>query len=126
VKGRLAEAFTGPSTAKITDLAFCYSPRGETTDVYESTPHSGGYYDVTASYWANGSLDTLKGVSLPTITYGLDGEGRPKTVSASSGVNPVSSTSYNSSGQATDVTFGTTDPVHFGFDSNTGRMTQYN
>ena len=84
VTGRLAEAFTGPSTAKITDLAFCYSPRGETTDVYESTPHSGGYYDVTASYWANGSLDTLKGVSLPTITYGLDGEGRPITVSASS------------------------------------------
>lgn len=40
-------------------------------------------------------------------------------------MSPVSSTSYNSSGQATDVTFGSTDPVHFGFDSNTGRMTQY-
>jgi RHS repeat-associated protein len=125
VKGRLAEAFTGPSSAKITDLAFCYSTRGETTDFYESTPHSGGYYHVTASYWANGMLNTLRGVGLPTLTYGPDGEGRPTTVSASSGVNPVSSTSYNSSGQATDVTFGSLDPAHFGFDSVTGRMTQY-
>jgi len=28
-KGRLAEAYTGPSTAKITDLGFSYSARGK-------------------------------------------------------------------------------------------------
>jgi RHS repeat-associated protein len=55
----------------------------------------------------------------------MDGEGRPSTVRASSGVNPVSSTSYNPAGQPTDITFGSGDPVHFGFDANTGRMTQY-
>jgi RHS repeat-associated protein len=124
-KGRLAEAYTGPTASKTTDLAFSYDADGRIVDFYESTPHSSGYYDVTASYWATGVLDTLKGVSLPTLTYGLEGEGRQNTVSASSGVSPVSSTSYNTTGQVTDVTFGSSDPVHFGFDSNTGRMTQY-
>jgi RHS repeat-associated protein len=121
-KGRLAEAYTG---SKTTDLGFSYDADGRIIDFYESTPHSSGYYDVTASYWANGMLDTLKGVGLPTLTYGPDGEGRPKIVSASGGVNPVSSTSYNSAGQATDVTFGSLDPAHFEFDSGTGRMTKY-
>ena len=111
--------------AKITDEWFSYDADGRTVDYYESTPHSSGYYDVTASYWANGSLNTLKGVGLPTLTYSADGEGRPNTVSASSGVNPVSSTSYNSAGRPTDVVFGSLDPVHFGFDSITGRMNQY-
>jgi hypothetical protein len=49
-KGRLAEAYTGPSTAKITDLGFSYSARGEVVDVLQSTPHSGGYYRVSATY----------------------------------------------------------------------------
>jgi RHS repeat-associated protein len=120
-KGRLAEAYTG---AKTTDLGFSYDADGRIIDFYESTPHSSGYYDVTASYWANGALSTLKGVSLPTLTYGPNGEGLPNTVSASSGVSPVSSTSYNPAGHVTDVTFGSSDPVHFGFD-NMGRMTQY-
>ena len=84
---------------------------------------------MTASYWANNTIDIFKGVGLPTLTYGPDGEGRPNTVSASSGINPVYSTTYNPAGQATDVTFGSSsgagDPVDFGYDSNTGRMTQY-
>lgn len=126
-EGRMAEAYTAATQAgtKVTDLGFSYDANGRTIDFYESTPHSSGYYDVTASYWANDMLRTLKGVSLPTLTYGPDGEGRPKTVSASTGVNPVSSTSYNPAGQVTDVTFGSSDPVHFAFDPNAGRMTQY-
>ena len=52
VARRLAEAYTGQS--KTTDLGFSYSPRGEVTDVYQSTPNSGGYYHVSASYWPNG------------------------------------------------------------------------
>jgi len=56
--GRLAEAYTCtmcPGT-KITDLGFSYSARGETTDVYEWTTHSGGYYHITDSYFAHGAL----------------------------------------------------------------------
>ena len=96
-KGRLAEAYTGPNTAKITDLGFSYSARGEVTDTYESTPRSGGYYQVSATYWANGTLNTLLSnlAGLPHWTYTPDGEGRPYGVAASSGQNPLTSTAYN-------------------------------
>ena len=36
-KGRLAQAYTGPSGSKITDLGFSYSARGEVVDVFQST-----------------------------------------------------------------------------------------
>lgn len=125
-KGRLAEAYTGPSSPKTTDLGFSYSARGELVDVYESTPHSSGYYHVAASYWPNGVPNTIQNLAgLPTITYGLDSEGRTKTVSASSGVNPVSNTVYNTTSQVTEVDFGSSDKDTFQYDSNTGRMTQY-
>ena len=125
-KGRLTEAYTGNKT---TDLVFNYSARGEIIDVWESTPHSGGYYHASASYWANGALNVLNPLNntsvLPTITYGVDGEGRLNTAGASSGTNPVLSTSYNVASQVTGLTLGTYDSDAFTFDSNTGRMTQY-
>jgi Tfp pilus tip-associated adhesin PilY1 len=37
----------------------------------------------------------------------------------------VSSTAYNVASQPTGLTFGTADSDAFGFDSNSGRMTQY-
>ena len=131
-KGRLAEAYTATcqTCAKVTDVGFGYSKRGELTDTYELTPHSGKYYYINASYWANGALNVFNGgltklPGLPTFTYGIDGEGRTSAVSASSGVNPVLGTSYNGSSQVTSVTFGSNDSAGFTFDSNTGRMTQY-
>src|SRR5207244_2399021 len=102
-----------------------YSARGELADRYESTPHSGGYYHVATTYWANGAVQTLSGVGLPTLTYGTDGQGRTSTVSASAGGNPVTATSYNVAGQVTGVTFGSGDPASFMYDGNTGRMSQY-
>jgi len=124
-KGRLAEAYTGSS--KTTDLGFSYSVRGEVANVYQSSPHSGGYYNVAATYWANGLLDTLNPnlSGIPTWTYGPDGEGRVSTVSASTGTNPVSGTSYNGFSQPTSVTYGSSDSDDFVYDGNTGRMTQY-
>jgi len=127
-KGRLAEAYTAascPNGTKTTDIGMSYSARGEVTDVWESTPHSGGYYHANASYWANGALNTLSGLGLPTLTYSADGEGRPSSVSASSGTNPVTSTAYNVSSQPTGLTFGTSDSDGFSFDGNSGRMKQY-
>lgn len=125
--GRVAEAYTATcqTCTKITDIAFSYSPRGEITDTWELTPNSGGYYHPTASYWANGALKNLWISSLPSISYGLDGEGRTSTVSASSGQNPVSSTSYNTASLVTGVTFGSGDSDSFTFDPNTNRMTKY-
>ena len=125
-KGRLAEAYTGPGTAKITDLGFSYSKRGEITDTYEATPTWANYYHTSATYWDNGLMETLAtNISgLPTWTYGPDGEGRVSSITASSGPNPLTSTTYNGFG-VTGITFGSGDSDSFSYDSNTGRETQY-
>jgi len=144
-KGRLAEAYTCPATGscttKKTDLGFSYSARGEVATVYEKTPNSGStYYQVSATYWSHGSMNSLSSnlSGLPTITYGasdgsgLDGEGRVTKVTASSGQSPlVSGVTYTNSGTSqplgsmTQVTFGSSDYDTFSYDTNTGRMNQY-
>ncbi|MGB6633422.1 MAG: RHS repeat-associated core domain-containing protein, partial [Terriglobales bacterium] len=142
--GRLAEAYTcttcSPTPTKLTDIGFTYSARGELASVYESTPHSGGYYQVNASYWAHGLLSslTLVGTTLPTIYYGgstgsgLDGEGRVTTVTASSGTATLASgVVYTASGTTqpigslTSVTLGSGDSDTFGYDTKTDRLTGY-
>jgi RHS repeat-associated protein len=132
-KARLAEAYTcfSPCSAKLTDIGLSYSVRGQTSDTYESTPNSGGfYYHTSLSYWANrGSYQLTGNIGLPTtITYGPDGEGRTSTVSASSGQNPiVSSTSYNTASLPTAINLGSGsgDTDAYQYDPNTNRMTQY-
>ena len=142
--GRQAEAYTDNcSGTKITDEWFGYDADGHLTDLYESTPHSAGYYHTSASYWANGAIDSLSALTasqtaiFPTIYYGtstgagLDGEGRVTKVYAASGTNPVTSAAYVSSGTAqpvgalSSVTLGSTDSDSFRYDPSTGRMTQY-
>jgi RHS repeat-associated protein len=129
-KGRLAEAITctGNCTGSniITDLGFSYDPMGNLTDTYESTPHSGGYYHLNASYWPNDRFHTLSGLpGLPTFTFGLDAEGRTSTIGASFGQNPVTATSFDPGGHVTSVTFGSGDRDTYNIDPNTGRMTQF-
>jgi RHS repeat-associated protein len=144
-KGRRAEAYTCPPTGscatKKTDLGFSYSARSEVATVYEKTPNSGStYYQVSASYWAHGGIDSLSSnlSGLPTIYYGstdgtgLDGEGRVTKVNASSGQSPlVSAVTYTTSGvtqpigSLTQVTFGSSDYDTFSYDPNTGRLNQY-
>jgi RHS repeat-associated protein len=126
VKGRLAEAFTGPSTAKVTDIAYCYSARGETTDVFESTLNSNGTYHTTASYWANGALNVLSGVpSRNAWTFGVDGEGRPYSTVDGSTTNLVTSTTYYPTAANTTVNLGSGDSDTYTYDPNTGRMATY-
>jgi RHS repeat-associated protein len=139
-KTRLIEASTDNcGSTKFTDEWFSYSARGELSDVYESTPHSGSIpYHTTATYWPTGTLKSLGGIpSVPTIFYGastgagLDGEGRVTEVSASSGTNPVTNVTYSTSsttnplGALTGVTFGSADSDSFTYDPNTGRMATY-
>ena len=130
---------TSSLSVNVTDEFFSYSARGETTDLYELTPHSGSgvYYHTTAAYWPTGMLKTLSGIpSVPTINYGangtgLDGEGRITQVSASSGASPVTGVTYSTSsttnplGALTTVTFGSADSDSFSYDPNTGRMATY-
>src|SRR6266478_3596689 len=143
-KGRLAQAYTCTTACpgtKITDLGFSYSARGEVTDVYESTAHSGGYYHITGTYWPHGALNALSGIpGVPTVYYGtppadgsgLDGEGRYTKVTVSgTGLTPVTSAIYTNSGTAqpigslTQVTFGSLDNDNFSYNTATGRLTQY-
>ncbi len=142
-KGRLAEAYTcttcSPLT-KLTDLWYSYSKRGEITDSYETTPHSGATpYHVTQSYWAHGVPNALSGIpGVPTVYYGasdgsgLDGEGRITKVTVSgtgpalvTGVNYTNSGTTQPIGSLTEVTFGSLDNDNFSYDTQTGRMTQY-
>src|SRR5205823_5765984 len=135
---RMAEAYTcagsnpPPCTPKIVDEGFSYDARGQMSDYYQSSPHSGGYYHLQVTRWEHGQVKTVSGVGLPTITYGgLDGEGRVTTVTASTGTNPVSGVTYNNVnntqplGAVLTVTLGAGDTQNFTYDKNTGRMTQY-
>jgi RHS repeat-associated protein len=134
-KGRRVEAYTGASGAKVTDEFFSYSARGELTDVWQCTPHSGtngcasvsNYYHLTTAYWANGAVSSLGNniIGLPSQSYGVDGMGRTSTVSASSGQNPVTATSRSLSSSMYSVTFGSGDTDTFYTDPNTGRQTKY-
>ena len=131
-KARLAEAYTcySPCSTKLTDTGLSYTIRGELSDEYESTPHSGTYYHLTQTYWANGSPNQLGNniVSLPAFTYLPDGEGRISQVTASAGQSPlVSSTTYNSASLPTAINLGSGagDTDAYTWDPNTNRMTQY-
>jgi RHS repeat-associated protein len=135
ISGRLMEAETDNCSAwpptPITDEWFSYSPRGETTDVYESTPNSNGYYHTKATYFANGALNTLGGVPVTqsatrSWTFGVDGEGRPNAATdAYASVPLVSSAYFFPSYSSTTINLGSGDSDTYGYDANTGRMTSY-
>jgi RHS repeat-associated protein len=127
-KGRLAETSTdncvSPYT-KITDLGLSYSVLGQVSDTYESTTNSGGYYHTHETYWPNGAPNQLSGPGLPTFTYGVDGEGRIYSVSASSGQNPLTSAGYSTASLPTQLDLGSVDNDAYTYDVNSNRLTQY-
>jgi len=81
---------------------------------------------VNETYWANGAVNQISGLSsLPTITFNVDGEGRTYSATASSGQNPLSSTTYNPASLPTAVNLGSSDSDSFAYDPSTNRLTQY-
>jgi RHS repeat-associated protein len=136
LKGRLSGAWLGncsTGSATTSDLGFNYSARGELVNTYQWSANSGVWYNSTASYWPNGALQTLQLSTccanptslIPTITYNVDGEGRPLQVTASSGQNPVTSIAFNSASSPTAVSFGSGDSDTFTYDPNTFRLNKY-
>ena len=132
--GLNAEAYTvanraGASGTKLTDEGFSYDTDSRLTGVYQSTPNSGGYYATTASYWANGTVNTLGGVpGLSGWTFLPDGEGRPfsATYNTSTPMDWVTSTLYYPSNpNSTTVMYGDSDTDVYTFDATTGRMNQF-
>jgi RHS repeat-associated protein len=128
-KGRLAEGYTATSQSgtKVTDEGFSYTPRGELTNFYESTPHSAGYYSVPITYWANGLVETFGPfLTYRSLGYNPDGEGRAYSLQFA---DWLASTTYNAAGQPTQLmtpcASGTCYPISYQYDPNTLRMTQY-
>ena len=138
-KGAVAEAYTSsgacpsPCSSKLTDIYFSTSPStsGATTggvlkQTWEATPHSGNYYHLEEYYYPNGVVGlfgaTLGGVGItvPAITYGVDGEGRPYSATESSH-NLVTATTYNPASSPLSLTFGNGDSDSFTYDPNTYR-----
>lgn len=130
--GRLIEAATdlceNGNDGIVTDEWFSYNARGELTDIWESTLHSGRYYHASAAYWPNGVLDSLtEATSGYGLTYSVDGAGRIYSSGYPAGsTNYLSSTTYNAAGQPTTVALPSGDSDTFSYDGNSGRMTQYN
>ena len=137
--GHVVEAETDTCAAPITQASmltdewFSYSTRGETTDLYEMTPHSAGYYHSTAAYWANGTLQSLSGIpGYTALSYGVDGEGRMTTASqgtlkvvCDSSCSP-SSTTFDAGGRPWVVTIGgTSDNDTYVHDASTGRINSF-
>ena len=128
VKGRLAEAYTcltSPCTSKITDVGLSYSTLGWASNTYEMTQDSPSYYHVSEGYHPNGAISNISLSGLPSLTYGVDGEGRTNSVSAASGQNPLTGTTYNAASEPLTVTLGSLDNDAFTYDPNTDRATKY-
>ena len=135
-KGRLAEMYTGSSSSKTTDEGYCYSARGDLTDVFETTPHSGGYFHTTASYWEDGSIKTLGGI--PGITGSFTYTPNyvwTNTVTGPSSASLVKSVTSSFGVSPSVVTYGSNDTDTFnqdtkqnftGFSSTVGSSTVSN
>ena len=125
--GRVAEQFTAPtfSGTKTTDEGFSYTVRGELSDVYQWSTHSGGWYHTGATYFANGATNTITGVPGNTPwAFGLDASGHAKTADISTN-HMVTNTTYDAAGNPLVITFNTTDPDTYSYDPNTERLISY-
>jgi RHS repeat-associated protein len=138
--GNLAEAYTGTSGSKTTDLCFTLSfltsgayAGGVVRGVLQATIPSGSFWGTSDLFYPNGALgerELAAGTNipftrfLPNITYGVDGEGRPNTATdTTNSLNLVTAASYNPASMATSVTFGNGDSDSFGYDPSTNRPT---
>jgi RHS repeat-associated protein len=144
VTGTVAEAYTStPLTgaSKLTDIYFSATPvasgamaGGVLSQMWESTPHSGGYFLTQDTYYPNGVVGAISAslggssIGIPNLTFGLDPEGRP--YSAMDGTNNLTTaTAYNAASLPTSITYGNAstglanDVDSFTYDPNTYRPT---
>jgi RHS repeat-associated protein len=124
--GRMIEASTGDCTdsQRTTDEWFSYDGDGHLTDVWQSTPHSGGYYHSTATYFANGQLSSLSIPGLGTVSYTVDGEGRLYSATLGT-VTLGSGVTYGPLGPTTINVGSGTDKDTYVYSAATGRMTNF-
>jgi RHS repeat-associated protein len=132
--GRMVEGATDncqstkSSATLLTDLWWNYDADGRPLTEWEQTPNSTQYYESTATFYGNGAPDvvTLAIPSLYSMTYGLDGEGRPSSLKDNASTD-VYSTTFNPAGEPLVISlFGASaDNDTYVYDPNTLLMTSY-
>ncbi|MGH9472651.1 MAG: hypothetical protein ACRD1M_07890, partial [Terriglobales bacterium] len=105
-KGRLAEAFTGPASGKITDEGFGYDAMGRVTTNPQCAPATSGcvWYPMAYTYDQAGDLTG----DSTDLTYGRDAEGRISSVTSNyvdgyHDADILTSPSYNAAGDLTSA-----------------------
>jgi RHS repeat-associated protein len=124
--GRLVEAYTGLSTAKLTDIGYSYTDRGQVAAVYQETPNShSSYQTVNYTYYENGAISgmTTNISGLPSFAFVPNGQGQLQMVTSSDVANPIliSNVVYNNAGQPTEIDFSYGKKDTFLYDANTLR-----
>jgi RHS repeat-associated protein len=85
---------------------FMYDADGRTTDVWESTPHSGGYYHTWVTYNPNGTVASINGIpGYTAYTFGVDGEGRSSTASQGTAIL-INGVTYDAASRVRTVPIG--------------------
>jgi RHS repeat-associated protein len=146
VKGQVAEAYTCSSStcsSRLTDIFFSASPvttgnmtGGVLSQMWEKTPNSGNYFLTQDTYFPNGAVGAVSAslggssIGIPSLTYGVDGEGRPYSATdTTNSLNLVTATAYNPASSPTSITYGNastgsaSDVDSFTYDSYTYRPT---
>lgn len=135
--GRMVEAETDGCTGSgstVTDEWFSYSARGDQTDAWESTPHSGGWYHLQNQYAANGAISVRLGylgtgtstAFANVLAYGMDGEGRANSLMDQTLNKSLwSGTTYSAAGEPNQLQFYSGDKESFTWDPNSDRMTAW-
>jgi YD repeat-containing protein len=104
--------------------------------MWEATPHSSSYFLTQETFFPNGSVGALSAslggssFGIPSLTFGVDGEGRPYSATdGTHSLNLVTATAYNSASSPTSITYGNAstgsdnDVDSFTYDPNSFRPT---
>jgi hypothetical protein len=96
--------------------------------MWEFTPHSGGYFLTQDTYSPNGVVGAVtaalgtSSIGISSLTFGLDGEGRPYSATETAH-NLVTATTYSPASAPTLITYGNSDTDGFIYDPYTYRPT---
>lgn len=132
--GRLAEAETDNCTWPITSATIitdewrAYNAVGKPTSLWQSSPHSNGYYQANATFFENGLPQTVAfaNPSSYTMTYTLEGEGRWKTIKdTTNNKSIVTNATFFPATSTPTISLTSTDKDVYTLDQYTGRITNY-
>jgi RHS repeat-associated protein len=132
--GQLVEAETDDCNPSLgashlySDEWFAYDNDGNALNQWQWSMHSTQYYKSTATFYANGAVNTLQlaSPSLYTMTWGVDGEGRMSALTDTThGQGFATGASYYPAANPATVSLTGGNLDSFTFDTNTGKLGKY-